>query len=174
VKDAKVKAAPSEGEHWGSWLVDVGGRLAIPLEAPFRDLVLRVGAIVPAAQGLEHFLNQLEPAARDLALKTPGVAIMTMGRSKGLTFRATFVMGVEEGVVPFAKAKDPDEERRLLYVAMTRPREFLFLTMASRRTDRTGWTGEALQRDRSRCPFFSVLGVGLKDGDPFLGMPSCC
>jgi DNA helicase-2/ATP-dependent DNA helicase PcrA len=57
---------------------------------------------------------------------------MTMGRSKGLTFRATFVMGVEEGVVPFAMAKDPDEERRLLYVAMTRARHRLHLLVPQR------------------------------------------
>ena len=55
---------------------------------------------------------------------------MTMGASKGLTVRATIVAGAEEGIMPRAEA-ELSEERRLLYVAMTRPRHHLFVTWSN-------------------------------------------
>ena len=57
---------------------------------------------------------------------------MTMGGSKGLTVRATILAGVEDGLVPRPNS-DLSEERRILYVAMTRAREYLFCTWAIQR-----------------------------------------
>ena len=55
-----------------------------------------------------------------------------MHASKGLEFDAVFVVGVEEGLFPHHYSMDSeadvDEERRLLYVAMTRAKERLVLT----------------------------------------------
>jgi superfamily I DNA/RNA helicase len=66
------------------------------------------------------------------------VALMTMHASKGLEFNVVFVVGCEEGLVPYTppggEPGDPDEERRLLFVAMTRAREQLFLSWARKRT----------------------------------------
>jgi len=56
---------------------------------------------------------------------------MTMASSKGLTVKAAIIVGVEEGVVPLAE-RDPGEERRLLYVAMTRAKDHLALVMPQR------------------------------------------
>jgi DNA helicase-2/ATP-dependent DNA helicase PcrA len=65
---------------------------------------------------------------------------MTMHAAKGLEFPVVFVAGCEEGIVPYVAAADSageaadlEEERRLLYVAMTRARDHLFLTSAARR-----------------------------------------
>ena len=77
---------------------------------------------------------------------------MNMRSSKGLTVRAAIVVGVEDGVIPLVN-KRPDEERRLLYVAMTRAKEFLYLTWSGRRTGRTAHSGIASigeRRNRSR------------------------
>jgi len=65
------------------------------------------------------------------------VALMTMHAAKGLEFPVVFVVGCEKGYLPIwrsAKDKtDVDEEKRLLYVAMTRARERLYLTYAQKR-----------------------------------------
>ena len=65
------------------------------------------------------------------------VAVMTMHAAKGREFEVVFVAGVEHGLVPLERegaTTDPDEERRLLYVAMTRARRVLVLSWATRRT----------------------------------------
>ncbi|KAI8366619.1 P-loop containing nucleoside triphosphate hydrolase protein [Radiomyces spectabilis] len=61
------------------------------------------------------------------------VTIATMHTAKGLEWPVVFVVGCEEGIVPHQKA-DTKEESRLLYVAMTRPRCFLYCTYARVRT----------------------------------------
>jgi superfamily I DNA/RNA helicase len=62
---------------------------------------------------------------------------MTLHAAKGLEFRSVFITGCEEGLIPYSlfheQVSDPDEERRLLYVGMTRARNYLFLTHAARR-----------------------------------------
>jgi len=75
------------------------------------------------------------------------VALMTIHASKGLEFECVFVPGCEDGILPctFYNKEDIDieEERRLFYVAMTRARQYLFLThagtrfMFGRRTEQT-------------------------------------
>ncbi|MDB5244486.1 MAG: ATP-dependent helicase PcrA, helicase / ATP-dependent helicase PcrA [Parcubacteria group bacterium] len=64
-----------------------------------------------------------------------GVMLMTVHAAKGLEFHTVFVGGLEEGLFPHSdmggeKKRDEEEERRLFYVAMTRAKERLFLTLA--------------------------------------------
>jgi DNA helicase-2/ATP-dependent DNA helicase PcrA len=69
--------------------------------------------------------------------RSQNVAVMTMHAAKGREFEVVFVTGVERGLVPLERqgfVTDPDEERRLLYVAMTRARRLLVLSHAGRRT----------------------------------------
>ncbi len=65
------------------------------------------------------------------------VPIMTFHSSKGLEFRVVFIVGVEEGLIPHSRSieslEELEEERRLLYVAMTRAQELLYMTYAFRR-----------------------------------------
>lgn len=68
-----------------------------------------------------------------------GVKLMTVHASKGLEFNTVFVTGLEHGLFPHERGErltgaDAEEERRLMYVAITRAREKLFLTYASMRT----------------------------------------
>jgi superfamily I DNA/RNA helicase len=69
--------------------------------------------------------------------KTEAVSLMTLHASKGLEFSCVFITGCEENLIPYSlsekKPADPEEERRLLYVGMTRAKAFLFLTSARRR-----------------------------------------
>lgn len=59
------------------------------------------------------------------------VSLMTIHMSKGLEFKVVFVAGLEDDVFPFYLNKNKneiEEERRLFYVALTRAKEFLFLS----------------------------------------------
>ncbi len=66
------------------------------------------------------------------------VTLMTAHTAKGLEFPIVFVVGLEEGIFPHSRSMSSDseieEERRLCYVAMTRAREELHLTHATRRS----------------------------------------
>ena len=65
------------------------------------------------------------------------VVISTVHGAKGLEFKTVFVVGMEDGLFPLARSKNSDaemeEERRLLYVAITRARERLFVSYCSSR-----------------------------------------
>ena len=66
------------------------------------------------------------------------VTLMTMHSAKGLEFPVVFIPGMEEGVFPGYRSmgdqSEIEEERRLCYVGITRAREKLYISCASRRT----------------------------------------
>lgn len=57
-----------------------------------------------------------------------GVSLMTMHGSKGLEFDNVWIIAAEEGVIPSPKNPVYDEERRLMYVGMTRAKDHLTMT----------------------------------------------
>lgn len=65
------------------------------------------------------------------------VTLSTLHGTKGLEFACVFITGCEEGLIPYSlfkdQAADPEEEKRLLYVGMTRAKSLLFLTHAKKR-----------------------------------------
>jgi DNA helicase II / ATP-dependent DNA helicase PcrA len=78
--------------------------------------------------------------AEALDPRAQAITLMTIHASKGLEFPVVFVAGCEDGIIPYEHAgdncrtnEDQDEERRLLYVAMTRAADELFLTRAEQR-----------------------------------------
>jgi DNA helicase-2/ATP-dependent DNA helicase PcrA len=66
-----------------------------------------------------------------------GVTLMTVHSAKGLEFENVFIAGLEEGLFPYSLSTDSpqalEEERRLLYVAITRARQHCFLSYATAR-----------------------------------------
>lgn len=60
------------------------------------------------------------------------VTISTIHAAKGLEWPVVFVAAVYEGIIPHSRAEDSDEERRLLYVAMTRAQALLYLSLPRR------------------------------------------
>lgn len=89
---------------------------------------------------LEDYLQQISLVSEidEADLNQENVTLMTLHSAKGLEFPVVFISGVEQGLFPLSKAdSDPDEmeeERRLMYVGMTRARERLFLSYARQRT----------------------------------------
>ncbi|MFZ6035031.1 MAG: ATP-dependent helicase [Patescibacteria group bacterium] len=66
-----------------------------------------------------------------------GVRLMTLHQAKGLEFKAVFIAGVEEGILPHGRSVDDpyalEEERRLFYVGVTRAKDNLYISWARRR-----------------------------------------
>lgn len=66
-----------------------------------------------------------------------GIKLMTLHQAKGLEFPVVFIVGLEEGILPHSRAlfdnQELEEERRLLYVGITRAEKKLYLTYAERR-----------------------------------------
>ena len=69
--------------------------------------------------------------------ETNYVTLATIHSVKGLEFRAVFIAGLEEGIMPSSRAesegRELEEERRLMYVAITRAEQRLYLTRAKER-----------------------------------------
>ena len=78
------------------------------------------------------------------------VVLSTIHQAKGLEWQAVFVAGCEDELLPHWSAADEEEERRLLYVAVTRAKAFLTLTWAA---DRGG-------NKRNQSPFLDELCAG--------------
>ena len=92
-------------------------------------------------ENLDEFLSYISLITdADKIESTEKITLMTVHAAKGLEFDTVFVVGLEEGLFPhfksLASCEDIEEERRLMYVAMTRAKERLFLTYALRRTIR--------------------------------------
>jgi DNA helicase-2/ATP-dependent DNA helicase PcrA len=88
---------------------------------------------------LDHFLQKamLVTAADQLGADAEAATLMTVHTAKGLEFPVVFIAGLEDGLFPLARAFDDpamlEEERRLLYVGITRAERKLTLTYAMSR-----------------------------------------
>jgi DNA helicase-2/ATP-dependent DNA helicase PcrA len=89
--------------------------------------------------GLQGYLEEVS-LLTDVDRHDPRAArvpFMTLHTAKGLEFSAVFVVGLEEGLLPHSRSQespqDLEEERRLLFVGMTRAKDELHLTRAKRR-----------------------------------------
>ena len=89
---------------------------------------------------LDGVLSELDRRrAAESAASTDGINLLTYHRAKGLEWDAVYLPALDEGVLPIRQAKEYEaiaEERRLLYVGITRARRFLALSSSSRRPSR--------------------------------------
>lgn len=86
----------------------------------------------------------------------PGVSLMTMHASKGLEFSVVFVPTLNEDIVPYRKAVQEgnlEEERRMLYVAMTRAKTYLHLSFVK----------ERFHKEAEPSPFLYEISPALKN-----------
>jgi len=93
------------------------------------------GATDPLTAFLAH--AALEAGDTQAAEGRPALQLMTVHSAKGLEFHTVFITGLEEGLFPHEnslnEADGLEEERRLMYVAITRARRKLYLTHAQNR-----------------------------------------
>jgi DNA helicase-2/ATP-dependent DNA helicase PcrA len=97
-----------------------------------------LAGIAAEHETLEDFLADAAlMSSADEVAGNQAVTLMTLHAAKGLEFPVVFVVGLEEGLFPGSRAYDDEneleEERRLMYVGMTRAMQRLFLTYAASR-----------------------------------------
>ncbi|KAK5101469.1 ATP-dependent DNA helicase srs2 [Exophiala xenobiotica] len=80
------------------------------------------------ARFLANVALSTEVEADDESEVKPRITISTIHSAKGLEWPVVFVPAVYEGSIPHSRAEDTSEERRLLYVAMTRAKALLYMT----------------------------------------------
>ena len=127
------------------------------LEEDEEDAFGRLVEVAAAAEYMEEMLStvllgkeaDVERSGNRAGGQAEAVRLMTMHAAKGLEFPVVFICGVEDGLVPLreeGRGCDEEEERRLLYVAMTRAREEVVLLRARSRMRH----GKRLAPQRSR------------------------
>ena len=135
-----------------------------------RERWRNLAAVVEAAESIEErqpgaslrdVVDEMHRRARegaDSPTEHGAVSLLTLHKAKGLEFDAVFLIAVEEGLLPISHAKtaaEVEEERRLLYVGVTRARRHLFISWA---LQRPGWGGKLTKRRPSQ--FLAGLGEG--------------
>ncbi len=117
--------------------------------------------------GLSEFLEEVSLIS-DLDSADFGqnaVTLMTLHSAKGLEFPVVFITGLEETVLPHSRALydqgEMEEERRLMYVGMTRAREELHLIYASSRTLYGGHTANPPSRFIADIEALTTTASGL-------------
>ena len=106
----------------------------------FEEQVLEKEGVSPESdEAKSMFLAEraLMGEADEMSGESGALSLMTLHAAKGLEFAAVGIVGVEDGLIPLGRSKDDpaslDEERRLLYVGVTRAKETLCLSRAKER-----------------------------------------
>src|SRR5204862_3335387 len=122
-------------------------------------------AEVPAGSLDEFGAELTRRAALQHAPTVEGVTLASLHSAKGLEWDAVFLVGLAEGTLPTTYAKTAEaleEERRLLYVGITRARQWLWLSYSSARSPGG--------RQRRPCRFLPALdGSGAAGDQPARG-----
>ncbi|HEV7810667.1 MAG TPA: ATP-dependent DNA helicase UvrD2, partial [Candidatus Limnocylindrales bacterium] len=168
------------------------GREAQERQSSLETLLAIVTSVVHgnASSGVETILEELDRrAAHERDGGANGINLLTYHRAKGLEWDAVFLPMLEEGSLPIRQALDDEhalaEERRLLYVGITRARVHLALSWAERRETRgregrrqpsrflldlrgrsAAWTGERRVRDLGGPPVAPRIPRRGDDSDP--------
>jgi DNA helicase-2/ATP-dependent DNA helicase PcrA len=94
---------------------------------------------LPGPEGLKMFLEEVALASDtdNIDQNQDAVHLMTLHSAKGLEFQAVFIVGLEEGILPHARSMlsqaEMEEERRLMYVGITRAKQKVYLLFTCER-----------------------------------------
>lgn len=168
--DAHEPPSRLDVSTWGDWLRETFADDALAqLSDDLEHLLAIADEDVDPSAELDRYMGQIVVLAKDhAAASASGVRFMSMAMSKGLTVEASIIIGGEDGVVPNPRSNEA-EERRLLYVAMTRARRFSYVTMAARRTGPTARSGTgSVRARRTATPFLRTGPVRVQQGGDYL------
>jgi DNA helicase II / ATP-dependent DNA helicase PcrA len=159
--DAHPLPVEEPDEGWGTWMVNLTGDPIVPsFTSDLTEILIALDDLAESSEsgGFGRFLNQVQPLGSDLAAaREDGVRFMTMAASKGLTVQAVIIIAAEEGIIPRPQASLA-EERRLLYVALTRARRFTYTTWSRRRTGPTARSGQPNVGQRRKLSSYLMRG----------------
>ncbi|HEU5432706.1 MAG TPA: exonuclease domain-containing protein, partial [Thermomicrobiales bacterium] len=143
-------ASPADDDRWHRLVADWRAAVAA-FERAATDTslpaFLRHAAL---AASIDYVPTPDDPddAADPRRIPVPGrVAMMTIHSAKGLEWPFVVILGAEDGQMPLRRTEDLDEERRVLFVGMTRARTRLFIA----------WSRRTLGYDRALSPFLANL-----------------
>ncbi len=142
VLDIRSYADSMEVSELLSAIMEASGlNRSLKAEIDGEDRLTNVRELIASAQGQRNLTEYLEEKALMSAMDFDGgdkVSVMTLHMSKGLEFDYVFILGLEEGILPHSRSMetmlDIEEERRLLYVGITRARKQVTLSWSRVRT----------------------------------------
>jgi hypothetical protein len=119
----------------------------------------------PESESLVRFLANVSLSsgrqAQGDTAESDQLTISTMHAAKGLEWPVVFIPAAYDGSIPHSRAEDSDEERRLLYVAMTRAKALLYISQP------------AANSQKGKCSYISIADtVDSCTLSPFLAPPS--
>ena len=95
--------------------------------------------VIAWEEHIAAYRQEIKENQKNKSADKTGVQILTLHAAKGTEYEAVFIPDINEGNIPFRKAvleEDLEEERRMLYVGMTRARSLLYLSAVKKRFDR--------------------------------------
>lgn len=144
----------------------------LALASDFESQIEPEDEMLPVIDGLDQ-ADEADPLSRFLAnvalaaeVKKDGdevaqVTISTIHAAKGLEWPIVFIPGTFQGSVPHSRADDNDEERRLLYVAMTRAKALLYMSCPLRDSQGSETTLSPFLSPRSLTPHLDKSGPSI-------------
>ena len=148
VQAAEVSSAIARGEKLAEeTLPAVEGMEQRQMIASENALAIFLGNVALSAEVDNHDEKTVEQ-----------VTISTIHAAKGLEWPIVFIPAVYEGSIPHSRAEDTDEERRLLYVGMTRAQGLLLLSCPMKNSQREQTMMSPFVDDDSMTGYFSAQG----------------
>ena len=137
---------------------NMGDFFGIEANTQIRKRLMRMAQ--PFENRIDAFLDtlMLQREVDNYDSRSERIHIMTLHACKGLEFPVVFIMGCEEGILPLihnGENTNVDEERRLMYVGMTRSARYLYLLHSKKRF----WNGQ--YRDQNPSRFLKPISQSL-------------
>ena len=129
LRDAPLSGDPSRRiDIVAKWLSDHQDGFSESRKASSKEIIDSARKTLLGMSG--SLLQRLEILSRPLSSKNERITLLTMHGSKGLEYPKVWIFGCQDGVIPNSKCPDTEEERRLMYVAMTRAEDELHISFA--------------------------------------------